>query len=237
MQSNLFQEKKATPKIDPQIDPTWKAALQEEFNKPYFAEIKASLKAEKKQGITIYPPGNEIFNAFNLTPFNKVKVVVIGQDPYHGRGQAHGLCFSVQDGVTPPPSLINIYKELQLDINISMPKSGNLTKWAKQGVFLLNAILTVKANQPASHRNIGWETFTDAVIQKLSYENSRLVFLLWGKFAQDKGLLIDSSKHNIFTAAHPSPYSANNGFFGCKHFSKANQVLVDSGITLIDWSI
>ncbi|RTL56381.1 MAG: uracil-DNA glycosylase, partial [Sphingobacteriales bacterium] len=172
------------------------------------------------------------------TPFNKVKVVILGQDPYHGPGQAHGLCFSVQDGVPPPPSLINIYKEIQSDIGIGMnAKSGNLTKWADQGVFLLNASLTVRANEPMSHSKIGWAEFTDAVIKKISDEKKGVVFLLWGKFAQEKQILIDETKHHVLKAAHPSPFSADKGFFGCKHFSKTNEYLVKEGLSPVDWKI
>lgn len=223
--------------VTPQIEESWKNQLQEEFQKPYFPEIKEFLLGEKQHNTTIYPPGKEIFNAYNKTGFDKVKVVILGQDPYHGKGQAHGLCFSVPDGVSPPPSLVNIFKEINNDVGIPIPKSGNLEKWAEQGVFLLNAILTVKAHQAASHRNIGWEQFTDATIKKLSEEKKGIVFLLWGKFAHEKGFLIDSAKHHILTASHPSPYSAGYGFFGCKHFSKANELLKQQGLEEIDWAI
>ena len=189
-------------------------------------------------GKTIYPPGPLIFNAFEQTPFDKVKVVLLGQDPYHGPGQAHGLCFSVQDGVAPPPSLINIFKEIQSDIGITMPsKKGNLTHWAQQGVLLLNAALTVRANEPFSHSKIGWAVFTDAVIQKVSELKTGIVFLLWGKFAQEKQTLIDETKHHVLKAAHPSPFSADKGFFNCRHFSKTNSLLQEQGKDPVDWKV
>lgn len=224
--------------MDVKIESSWKEVLKNEFTKSYFQQIVTFLKTERMAGKTIYPPGSMIFNAFNHTPFNKVKVVILGQDPYHGPGQAHGLCFSVQDGVPPPPSLINIYKEIQSDIGIGMnAKSGNLTKWADQGVFLLNASLTVRANEPMSHSKIGWAEFTDAVIKKISDEKKGVVFLLWGKFAQEKQILIDETKHHVLKAAHPSPFSADKGFFGCKHFSKTNEYLVKEGLSPVDWKI
>lgn len=224
--------------MDVKIESSWKEILKNEFTKSYFQQIVTFLKTERMAGKTIYPPGSMIFNAFNHTPFNKVKVVILGQDPYHGPGQAHGLCFSVQDGVPPPPSLINIYKEIQSDIGIGMnAKSGNLTKWADQGVFLLNASLTVRANEPMSHSKIGWAEFTDAVIKKISDEKKGVVFLLWGKFAQEKQILIDETKHHVLKAAHPSPFSADKGFFGCKHFSKTNEYLVKEGLSPVDWKI
>lgn len=222
--------------MDVKIEPSWKAVLKHEFTKPYFLQVATHLKTEKASGTTVYPPGQLIFNAFNTTPFNEVKVVILGQDPYHNPGQAHGLSFSVPDGVPPPPSLVNIYKELHTDIGLLIPKTGNLTKWAQQGVFLLNAILTVRANEPASHSKIGWMDFTDAVIKKLSAEKSGLVFLLWGKFAQEKQVLIDETKHTVLKAAHPSPFSADKGFFGCRHFSRTNEVLMKQGLAPIDWS-
>lgn len=218
------------------IEDSWYELLHEEFEKEYFIQLKSFLKSEKEQFV-IYPPGNKIFSAFNHTPVNKVKVVIIGQDPYHGAGQANGLCFSVSDGIKQPPSLVNIFKELNSDLNIPMPKSGNLEKWANQGVLLLNATLTVRANQAGSHQKQGWEEFTDTVIKKLSDKKDGLVFLLWGKFAQDKAALIDNSKHFILKAAHPSPFSAHNGFFGCKHFSKTNEILTNRGLSPIDWRI
>jgi len=223
--------------MDVKIEPSWKEALKNEFSKPYFQQIALHLKTEKTQGKTIYPPGSLIFNAFNKTPFDNVKVVILGQDPYHGAGQAHGLCFSVPDGVPPPPSLINIFKELNTDIGMSIPKTGNLTKWAESGVFLLNASLTVRAGEPMSHAKIGWAQFTDGVIQKISTLKKHVVFLLWGKFAQEKSILIDQTKHLILKAAHPSPLSAHAGFLGCKHFSAANDFLMKKGIDPVDWRI
>jgi len=221
--------------MDVKIEPSWKAVLKAEFSKPYFQQAVTFLKVEKAQGKIIYPPGSLIFNAFNTTPFNEVKVVIIGQDPYHGAGQAHGLSFSVPDGVPPPPSLVNIYKELNADIGMPIPTKGNLTKWAKQGVLLLNASLTVRANEAASHAKVGWMEFTDAVIRRLSDEKKNVVFLLWGRFAQEKQSLIDETKHHVLKAAHPSPLSAYNGFFGCKHFSKTNDLLMKAGLQPIDW--
>jgi uracil-DNA glycosylase len=223
--------------MDVKIESSWKEILHGEFDKPYFQHIPLHLKTEKLQGKTIYPPGGFIFNAFNTTPFDKIKVVIIGPDPYHGPGQAHGLCFSVQNGVPPPPSLINIFKELKEDIGMAIPNHGNLTKWAEQGVFLLNASLTVRAGEPMSHSKIGWAQFTDTVIKTISDQKEHVVFLLWGKFAQDKKMLIDESKHLILRAAHPSPLSAYSGFFGCKHFSKANEYLTSKGIDPVDWSL
>ncbi|HQZ49867.1 MAG: uracil-DNA glycosylase [Chitinophagaceae bacterium] len=223
--------------MDIKIEKSWKEALKLEFSTDYFQQIPAHIKTEKSQGKTIYPPGSLIFNAFNTTALQKVKVVILGQDPYHGRGQAHGLCFSVQNGVPPPPSLLNIFKELQNDIGITIPDHGNLTKWAEQGVFLLNASLTVRAGEPMSHSKIGWSTFTDAVIKTISSKKKNIVFLLWGKFAQEKRVLIDESKHCILRSVHPSPLSAYGGFFGCKHFSKTNEYLVSKGIDPIDWSL
>jgi uracil-DNA glycosylase len=223
--------------MDVKIEESWKEILKGEFAKPYFEQIVLHLKTERGQGKTIYPPGPFIFNAFNTTPFDQVKVVILGQDPYHGPGQAHGLCFSVQSGVPPPPSLINIFKELQDDIGVAVPQQGNLTKWAQHGVFLLNASLTVRAAEPMSHAKIGWATFTDTVISKISELKEHVVFMLWGKFAQEKRVLIDESKHCILRTVHPSPLSASGGFFGCKHFSKANDYLVKHGIDPIDWSL
>ncbi len=220
-----------------QIEASWKEQLKAEFIKSYFEQLVVFLKLEKAQGRKIYPPGSQIFNAFEMTPFSKVKAVIIGQDPYHGQGQAHGLCFSVPDGVAPPPSLVNIFKELHTDIGLSRPSSGNLSKWCEQGVLLLNASLTVRAGEAGSHAKSGWMNFTDAVIRKLSDDKKDIVFLLWGKFAQEKQLLIDATKHHILRAAHPSPLSAYAGFFGCKHFSATNEILVKQGISPIDWSI
>lgn len=222
--------------MDVQITKGWKKVLSEEFQKDYFLHITAQLKIEKQSHTTIYPPGSKIFNAFDSTDFNEVKVVIIGQDPYHGPGQAHGLSFSVQPGVKPPPSLINIYKEIETDLGVNMPRNhGDLSAWAKQGVLLLNATLTVRANQPNSHAGLGWHQFTDAVIQKLNKEKEHLVFLLWGNFAKEKGAFIDQKKHLVLKAAHPSPFAADKGFFGCKHFSKTNQYLVEHGMDPIDW--
>jgi uracil-DNA glycosylase len=219
------------------METSWKNALSELFDKPYFSQIADHLKAEKALNTTIYPSGSLIFNAFSLTPYEKVKVIILGQDPYHNVNQAMGLSFSVPDGIKPPPSLVNIFKELHKDIGMQIPSSGNLTAWAKQGVLLLNAVLTVRANEPASHAKIGWTKFTDDVIQTLSLYKTGLVFILWGNFAQEKIKLIDSSKHKILKAAHPSPFSAYNGFFGCKHFSETNEYLVKNNIDPIDWAI
>jgi len=222
--------------VNPTIDESWKEVLINEFKSPYFANLKQFLVEEKKKYI-VYPPGTRIFSAFNYTPFDKVKVVIIGQDPYHGPGQANGLCFSVADGIRKPPSLLNIFKELTTDLGIPIAQSGNLEKWAMQGILLLNATLTVRANQAGSHQNKGWEPFTDAVIKALSEKKSGLVFLLWGAFAQAKAKMIDDSKHHVLKAAHPSPLSAYNGFFGCKHFSKTNELLKEMGMQEIDWKI
>ncbi|MDB5248121.1 MAG: uracil-DNA glycosylase, family 1 [Segetibacter sp.] len=221
--------------MDVKIEEAWKNVLHAEFSKPYFQQAVTFIKTEKAQGKIIYPPGQLIFNAFNTTPFDNVKVVLLGQDPYHGYGQAHGLSFSVPDGVNPPPSLINIFKELNKDIGMPIPKTGNLAKWAQQGVLLLNAVLTVRANEPASHAKIGWMEFTNSVISKISGEKEGVVFLLWGRFAQEKQELIDETKHQVLKAAHPSPFSADKGFFGCKHFSKTNNYLVKQGKDPIDW--
>lgn len=223
--------------MDVKIESTWKEELKEEFEKPYFMDIVRVLHHEKKAGEVIYPPGNQLFNAFEKTPFDRVKCIILGQDPYHGPGQAHGLCFSVNDGVPPPPSLVNIFKELHDDLGIPAPVSGNLTPWALQGVFLLNAFLTVKARQPASHSKIGWEQFTNAVIRKLSDRKQGLVFLLWGRFAQNKQALIDPGKHHILMAAHPSPFSAAHGFFRCRHFSRTNALLQKEGKAPIQWNL
>lgn len=220
-----------------QIEASWKEQLKSEFTKSYFEQLVVFLKMEKAQARKIYPPGSLIFNAFEKTPFNKVKAVILGQDPYHGAGQAHGLCFSVPDGVAPPPSLENIFKELQTDIGLSRPSNGNLSKWSEQGVLLLNSSLTVRAGEAGSHARCGWMNFTDAVIRKLSDEKKGIVFILWGKFAQEKQLLIDATKHHILKAAHPSPLSAYAGFFGCKHFSITNEILVKQGLSPIDWSL
>lgn len=223
--------------MDVAIENSWKERLIAEFDKPYFIQVTEFLKKELKSGKVIYPPGKLIFNAFACTPFQEVKVVIIGQDPYHNPGQAHGLSFSVQDGVAPPPSLVNIFKEIQSDLGLQFSGTGNLEKWAKQGVLLLNASLTVEANNPMSHSKVGWHLFTDEVIRQVSAGKEHVVFLLWGRFAQNKETLIDSSKHLILKSAHPSPLSAYNGFFGCRHFSKANAWLHQHGIPEIDWSL
>jgi uracil-DNA glycosylase len=222
--------------VNPQIESSWKEVLQNEFSAPYFATLKEFLLEEKKKFV-IYPPGKLIFNAFNHTPFEQVRVVILGQDPYHGKGQAHGLCFSVPEGITPPPSLVNIFKELHDDLGIPVPNHGNLVKWADQGILLLNATLTVRANQAGSHQGKGWEQFTDAVIRKISEQRTGIIFLLWGKYAQAKEEIIDMRKHYVLKAAHPSPFSAYNGFFGCKHFSRANELLQRHGLTPIDWRV
>jgi uracil-DNA glycosylase len=220
-----------------QIEAGWKKVLEPEFNKAYFLQIVHFLKTEKNLGKTIYPPGSLIFNAFQMSPFEKTKVVLLGQDPYHGPGQAHGLSFSVPDGQRPPPSLQNIFKELNTDTGMSIPTTGNLSPWAQQGVLLLNAYLTVEAQKPMSHSQVGWGEFTNTVIQKLSDLKHHLVFLLWGKFAQEKQVLIDETKHLVLKAAHPSPFSADKGFFGCRHFSKTNGYLMKNGIDPVDWKL
>lgn len=220
--------------INPQINNEWKELLEEEFQRPYFELLKDFLVEEKKQFV-IYPPGPKIFEAFNLTPFSKVKVVILGQDPYHGQGQAHGLCFSVPANVDFPPSLQNILKELAGDIGIAYPKSGDLSSWAEQGVLLLNATLTVRANQAGSHQGKGWEQFTDSVITNLSLKRSDLVFILWGRYAQNKKTLIDQHKHLVLEAPHPSPLSVYRGFFGCRHFSATNNWLQQKGLKPINW--
>lgn len=220
--------------LDVKIEQSWKALLQEEFDKPYFVELTDFVRAEYKS-YRIYPPGSQIFNAFNLCPFDKVKVVIIGQDPYHGPGQAHGLCFSVNDGVPFPPSLRNIFKEINADTGAPIPQSGNLTRWATQGVLLLNATLTVREHSAGSHQRRGWETFTDSVIRIISEQKSNVVFILWGAYAQSKASLIDSSRHLVLRSVHPSPLSAHAGFFGNHHFSLANDYLVRNGLTSIDW--
>ena len=222
--------------VDPRIHHSWKEVLSEEFASPYFASLKEYLVNEKKHHI-VYPPGNLIFNAFDKTPFEKVKVVILGQDPYHGPGQAHGLCFSVPYGIAPPPSLVNIFKELQNYLGSPVPNHGNLEKWAEQGVFLINATLTVRANQAGSHQGKGWELFTDAVIQKISEQKENIVFILWGNFARAKKTLINGNKHCILQAAHPSPLSAYNGFFGCRHFSLTNSYLEKNNISPVDWRL
>lgn len=216
------------------IEASWQNRLQEEFEKTYFSQLTEFVRDEYKQTIC-YPPGGLIFNAFNLCPFEKVKVVIIGQDPYHGPGQAHGLCFSVNDGVPFPPSLQNIFKEIASDLGYPVPASGNLTHWAEQGVLLLNATLTVRAHQAGSHQRHGWETFTDAVIRILSEQCEHLVFILWGGYAQRKGAVIDRTRHLVLQSAHPSPLSAYNGFFGNHHFSLTNDYLIKNNQTPINW--
>jgi uracil-DNA glycosylase len=221
--------------MDVKMDSSWKKALSHLFDKPYFLQIATHLKTERATKTIIYPKGSLIFNAFNQTPYDKVKVVILGQDPYHNPGQAMGLSFSVPDGTKPPPSLMNIYKELNKDIGLAIPTTGDLTKWANQGVLLLNAVMTVRENEPASHGKIGWMEFTNDVIKHLSSEKKGIVFLLWGNFAQQKQIYIDATKHKILKAAHPSPLSAHNGFFGCKHFSLTNEYLAKNNIDPIDW--
>lgn len=219
-----------------QMEPGWKQVLASEFESEYMQQLREFLKREKQQGKTVYPPGSEIFNAFNHAPFDQVKVVALGQDPYHGPNQAHGLCFSVRKGVKIPPSLINIYKEIEQELNVSMPDHGNLEGWADQGVLLLNATLTVQAGQAGSHQNKGWEKFTDAAIDRLNRQRDGLVFFLWGSSAQKKGKIIDRNRHLVLEAPHPSPLSAHRGFFGCGHFARANEYLIEQGKEPIDWS-
>ncbi len=220
----------------PHINTDWLTFLKEEFNNKSFREIQEKLKIEQAQQ-NIFPKHDDIFNAFNSTPLKEVKVIILGQDPYHGKGQAHGLSFSVPNNTKIPPSLRNIFKELKTDLNLTTPKSGNLEKWTTQGVLLLNSTLTVREKEAGSHQKIGWENFTDSIITKLSKEKSNLVFLLWGAFAQKKATLIDTNKHHILTAAHPSPFSAYRGFFGCKHFSKTNKILIKNNQKPINWKL
>lgn len=219
------------------LESSWKKLLIAEFRKPYMQKLKSFLIAEKLANKVIYPKGSEIFNAFDLTPVNKVKVVIVGQDPYHGINQAHGLCFSVLPKIALPPSLINIYKELNQDLKIPIAKHGCLISWAKQGVFLLNSVLTVEAGIAGSHSNKGWEIFTDKVIEILNFQSNRIIFMLWGNYAHNKGKIIDHNKHKVLTAAHPSPFSAMRGFLGCKHFSTANNLLQQVGLQPINWQI
>ena len=223
-------------KVNPVIEESWKNELAGEFAATYFTQLKAFLVGEKSK-FPIFPPGPQIFSAFNFTPFNKVKVVILGQDPYHGPGQAHGLCFSVSEGIAQPPSLQNIFKEIHSDLGHEIPKHGNLEEWAKQGVLLLNATLTVRARQAGSHQNKGWEQFTDTAIKKLSEKRNNLVFLLWGNYAMAKESLINTSKHLVLKSAHPSPFSVHRGFFGNRHFSKTNTYLKENGIGEIDWKV
>ncbi|MBE9583606.1 uracil-DNA glycosylase [Mucilaginibacter sp. JRF] len=220
------------------LEPSWLNVLGGEFQKDYMVKLREFLKTEKETGQKVYPKNSDIFNAFNTTPFDKLKVVILGQDPYHGVNQAHGLSFSVQKGINPPPSLKNIYKELVTDVpGFTIPSHGELTEWAEQGVMMLNATLTVRAGSPGSHQKKGWEQFTDTVIKTISDQKEGIIFLLWGKFAQAKAELIDAGKHHILKAAHPSPYSADSGFFGCKHFSKTNEILSKEGKQPINWHI
>lgn len=220
------------------LEPGWLKVLEPEFEKQYMKDLKAFLVQEKEAGFTIFPKNADIFNAFNYTPFDKVEVVILGQDPYHGEGQAHGLSFSVKKGVVAPPSLKNIYKELETDIEgFKTPNHGQLTQWAEEGVLLLNATLTVRAHQAGSHQGKGWEAFTDQAIRQLSEQKTGLVFLLWGKFAQNKSVLIDETKHTVIKSAHPSPFSAYTGFFGSRPFSKTNAALIASGKKPINWQI
>ena len=222
--------------VNPKIDPSWLEVLRPQFESPYFAQLKNFLIAERQQYVC-YPPGSEIFAAFDHTPFDKVKVVILGQDPYHEPGQAQGLCFSVPQGVVVPPSLVNIIKEVNSDLGTAIPTTnGNLVGWADQGVLLLNATLTVRAHQAGSHQHQGWETFTDAAIQALAQQRQGLVFMLWGSFAISKSRYIDRSRHLVLTAPHPSPLSAYRGFFGCRHFSQCNNYLTQQGLSPIDWT-
>ncbi len=223
--------------MEVKINEEWKEALKQEFDQPYFETLAMHLRIEKTSGKVIYPPGSLIFNAFSRTPLSKVKVVILGQDPYHGQGQAMGLSFSVPKQIPIPPSLQNIYKELQSDIGVAIPQHGDLSSWADRGVLLLNAALTVRANEANSHAGLGWHSFTDAVIRTISSRRQHVVFMLWGKFAQQKRELIDLTKHKVLQAAHPSPLSAHNGFFGCRHFSQANHYLIENGIPPVDWFI
>lgn len=223
--------------VNPKLHESWKQVLADEFQQPYFRELKAFLLKEREAGHKFYPPGPLIFHALDRTPFDKVKVVILGQDPYHGPRQAHGLSFSVPKDVPPPPSLVNIFKELHDDLGTPIPAHGNLESWADQGVLLLNAILTVRAHQAGSHQNRGWERFTDAIIRALSEQREGLVFVLWGRYAKEKGKFIDRTRHHVLTAAHPSPLSAHNGFFGCRHFSAINRILAQSGQAPIDWAL
>jgi uracil-DNA glycosylase len=219
------------------LDPSWNQRLLPELEQPYMQNLRGFLADEKKAGNLIYPPGPEIFNALNTTPFDNVKVVILGQDPYHGPGQAHGLCFSVQPGVRTPPSLQNIYKELNRDMGLSIPNHGTLTHWADQGVLLLNSTLTVQATLAGSHQNKGWETFTDKIIEHINHEKEHVVFLLWGRYAQKKGAVIDTQKHCVLKTTHPSPLSAYRGFLGCRHFSQTNAYLQQHGLTPIEWKL
>lgn len=220
--------------MDVKIDESWKEQLKGEFEKDYFKQLTDFIRLEYQQR-QIFPPGRDIFNAFSHCPFDKVKVVILGQDPYHEPGQAHGLCFSVKEGTQTPPSLVNIYKEIASDLGKPIPRSGDLTRWADQGILLLNATLTVRAHQAGSHQNKGWETFTDAVIHRLAEQKQQLVYILWGSYAQRKGAFINTSTNLVLKSAHPSPLSSYRGFFGCKHFSKTNDYLIATGQSPIEW--
>ena len=224
-----------TPKI--KLHPEWLAVLADEFEQDYMRDLKAFLLARKQAGAVVYPPGPEIFNALDSTPLSRVKVVILGQDPYHGPGQAHGLCFSVREGVPPPPSLVNIFRELEADLGLPVPRHGHLQRWAEQGVLLLNAVLTVERGQAGAHQGKGWERFTDAVVAAVNQRSERVVFLLWGSHAQRKGAAIDTTRHRVLKAPHPSPLSAHRGFLGCRHFSQANQWLTQNGIEPVDWAL
>lgn len=221
---------------DIRLEASWKSRLADEFNLGYMQELREFLLQRKQAGAVVYPPGPLIFNALDSTPFERVRVVILGQDPYHGPGQAHGLCFSVRDGVETPPSLVNIYKEIADDLGAAIPANGNLERWAAQGVLLLNAVLTVERGRAGAHQGKGWERFTDRIVQLLNQERDGIVFLLWGSYAIKKGAAIDRKRHLVLTAPHPSPLSAYRGFFGCKHFSKANRFLQERGLEPIDWS-
>ncbi|MGD8345740.1 MAG: uracil-DNA glycosylase [Lysobacterales bacterium] len=218
------------------LENSWKERLADEFSQPYMSELRAFLLERKRRGATIYPPGNQIFNALDSTPFDRVRVVIFGQDPYHGPGQAHGLCFSVPEGVPVPPSLVNIYKEIADDLGLKPPPHGNLQSWAEQGVLLLNAVLTVERGQASAHQGKGWERFTDRVVYELNEGRENLVFLLWGAYAMKKGEMIDRERHLVLTAPHPSPLSAHRGFFGCRHFSKVNAWLERHGMEPVKWA-
>jgi len=224
------------PNTTPKLSPSWLEQIGAEFDKPYMHSLKEFLQAEKAKGKIIYPKGDHIFNAMNTTPFDKVRVVILGQDPYHGEGQAHGLSFSVPDGVRPPPSLLNIYKEIAAEYNVPIPKTGNLTRWAEQGVLLLNATLTVENALAGSHQNKGWENFTDAIIHALNDKHEHIVFMLWGSYAQKKGAFIDKNRHLVLKSVHPSPLSAHRGFLGCGHFRLANDYLEKHNLPAINWA-
>ena len=223
--------------MQPRMHESWLAVLGDELEQPYMTDLRSFLVAEVEAGRRFYPPADRVFNALSLTPFDDVRVVILGQDPYHGAGQAMGLCFSVPAGVRPPPSLQNIHAELESDLGLARPATGDLTPWAERGVLLLNAVLTVSPGKPASHAGKGWERFTDRAIAALSEHREGVVFLLWGRHAQQKGAVVDASRHHVLPAAHPSPYSAANGFFGCRHFSHANTLLAEGGQAPVDWSL